>query len=84
MVYDSGMVDLFTAKYMLFWALALGAALFLPIRRLVWVLYVRRAEKDGPADEAKQTALKRRASYSSALICFVFSYFYTAHLFSGR
>ena len=78
------MAEIFTAKYMLLWALILGGALFLPVRQFVWVLFVRRVEKDGPADEATQSALKRRAAFSAALICFVFSYFYTAYLFSGR
>ncbi len=78
------MAELFIAKYMFLWVLARGGALFFPIRKLIWVLYVRRAEKDGPADEAAQSTLKRRAGFSAVLICFVFSYFYTAYLFSGR
>lgn len=51
------MAEIFTAKYMLLWALILGGALFLPVRQFVWVLFVRRVEKDGPADEATQSAL---------------------------
>ena len=78
------MAELFTAKYTLLWALALGGALFFPVRKLIWVVYVRRSEKGSPADEAQRMALRKRAAFTSALICFVFSYFYTAHLLSGR
>ncbi len=79
------MTELFDAKYVLIWALALAAALFWPVRRLIWVLYVRRAETDGTqTTEEERAALKRRAGVTAALLCFVFSYFYTLHLFGGR
>lgn len=64
------------------WALALAAALFYPVRQLIWVIQVRRAERDGRQDEARRAALKRRATVTSVLLCLVFSYIYTAHLFS--
>lgn len=74
------MAELFTAKYQILWAILLAAALFLPVRKLIWVLSVRRAERkqDGPSDEALQAKLKTRAGWTSALLCFVFAYFYTA------
>lgn len=76
------MAEIFSAKYMLLWALALAAALFAPARRLIWVLYVRRAERGGEtASEEERLALKRRAGATALLLCFVFSYFYMAHLF---
>lgn len=78
------MAALFSAKYMLLWALALGAALFLPVRQLIWVLYVRRAEQDGAETSGEERlALRRRAGVTAALLSFVFSYFYAAHLFRG-
>ena len=78
------MAELFTAKYMLLWVLALAGALFLPVRQLIWVLYVRRAERDGSetSDEERLT-LKNRAGVTALLLCFVFSYFYMNHLFQG-
>ncbi len=76
------MAELFSAKYMLLWALALAAALFAPVRRLIWVLYVRRAEREGEtAPEEERLALRRRAGVTALLLCFVFSYFYMAYLF---
>jgi hypothetical protein len=78
------MAELFTEKYMWLWMIALAAALFLPVRQLLWVLYVRRAEREGPTDESRRLSLKKRASVTSVLLCFVFSYFYASHLFAGR
>ncbi|PIW27541.1 MAG: hypothetical protein COW30_10130 [Rhodospirillales bacterium CG15_BIG_FIL_POST_REV_8_21_14_020_66_15] len=55
------------------------AALFLPVRRLIWVLTVRRAvEKGGEenVDETERKRLLRRAGITAAVLCFVFSYFY--------
>jgi hypothetical protein len=69
--------------YMWFWALILVGALFYPVRQLVWVLQVRRAERDGNEDSERRDQLKRRATVTSLLLCIVFSFFYTSHLFSG-
>jgi hypothetical protein len=78
------MVDLFTKQYVPLWTLVLAAMLFFPVRHLIWVLYIRRAEKDNPTDDTQRTALKRRAGVTSALLSFLFSYFYTTYLFVGR
>ncbi len=75
------METLFTASYMPFWALALALALFFPVRQFIWVIYVRRATRDSEVDEAEQARLKRRASVTSGLLCFVFAYLYTSYLF---
>ncbi len=78
------MGDLFTKQYTLVWVFVLAAMLFFPVRQLIWVLYIRRAENDGSEDEARRAALKRRAGVTSALLSLVFSYFYTTYLFMGR
>ena len=78
------MADLFTKQYVPLWTLVLAAMLFFPVRHLIWVMYIRRAEKDTPADDAQRIALKRRAGVTSVLISFLFSYFYTTYLFVGR
>ena len=77
------MASLFTAEYAWVWIVALGLALFIPVRQLIWVLYVRRAERDGEEDPERRNRLKQRAGWTSALLCFVFSYFYVSNLFSG-
>ncbi len=63
------------AEYSWLWSAALGVALFFPVRQLIWVLAVRRAQlKIGelPDEEARDT-LKRRAGFTSALVCFIFA-----------
>ena len=66
-----------------FWTIAMAAALFYPVRQLIWVVQVRRAERDGKQDEARRATLKKRANVTSVLLCMVFSFFYATHLFSG-
>lgn len=67
------------------WTAVLGLALFLPVRRLIWVLSVRKAERElgAPSDDALRGTLKRRASFTAALLCFVFSVLYVQVMFKG-
>ena len=74
------MEALFTKDYVLLWAGALGLALFLPVRHLIWVIYVRRAVRKAEVDETERARLKRRAGVTASLICFVFAYLYMANL----
>lgn len=75
---------LFTREFFLLWAALLAVALFFPVRHLVWMLYVRGAERQGETDEAERLRLKKRASVTAALICLVFSFLYTDYLFQER
>ena len=77
------MAELFTPKYAWLWAVGLMVALFFPVRQLIWVLSVRRVErKQGAPTDAEQRAfLRRRAGLTAALLSFLFSVLYTAHLF---
>lgn len=83
----ASMADLFTLKYHLMWTVVLALALFLPVRQLIWVLSVRRQQAKAAqageelGEEMKQT-LKRRAGFTSVLLCFVFAFFYTEHILS--
>ena len=80
------MEELFNAKYQYIWMLLLTAMLFLPVRQLIWVLMVRRAQRKLGQDleQAEQERLKQRAGFTGALLAFVFSAFYVMHLFQGR
>ena len=78
------MEALFTKDYELLWALLLALALFLPVRQIIWVLYLRRDRKQGEIAEEARQRLKLRAGATAALLCFVFAYLYTSHLFQGR
>ncbi len=75
------MEALFNQDFMPLWAFALALALFFPVRQLIWVIYVRRATRQGEVDEEQRARLKRRAAITSALLCFVFAFVYTMYLF---
>ena len=65
------------------WVAVLTTALFFPVRQLIWVLYVRKkqkAQKEVSDDEKRN--LKRRATFTSLLLCIVFSYLYVGQVFN--
>ena len=77
----------FTSLYIAFhdpiWVLVLTAALFFPVRQMIWVLYVRKKQKSQKTvsyDEKKY--LKKRATFTSLLLCVVFSYLYVTQVFN--
>ena len=70
------MAELFTAKYALIWMVALAAALFLPVRNLIWALMVRRAMGKTEIDAAEHTRLRHRATVTAAMLVFVFAYIF--------
>ena len=77
----------FTSFYIAFhdpiWVIVLSSALFFPVRQLIWVLYVRKKQKSQKTvtDEEKKT-LKKRATFTSVLLCIVFSYLYVTQVFN--
>lgn len=76
------MERIFSADFQLLWAVVLALALFLPVRNLIHAMMVRRAKRQTEnVGEAESARLKRRASVTAGLLCFVFAFFYTAHLF---
>ncbi|MBT4046021.1 MAG: hypothetical protein HOF11_21155 [Rhodospirillaceae bacterium] len=78
------MSAVFQPQYWLLWGLILALLLFFPIRKIIWVMSIRRAQrKGGPSDEAEQQRLFRRAGITAALLSFVFSIFYTNYLFGA-
>ncbi len=77
------MASLFTAEFQYYWAAVLALVLFLPVRRLIWVLMVRRAERKGETTDVERRRLRLRAGVTAILLCFVFSFLYTATLFGG-
>ena len=64
------------------WILFLSVALFFPVRKLIWVLYVRKKQKTQKlvSDEEKNS-LKKRATFTAVLLCIVFSYIYVKQVF---
>ena len=75
--------DLYIAFHDPIWVVVLSATLFFPVRKLIWVLYVRKKQKSQKmvSDEEKIT-LKKRATFTSMLLCVVFSYIYENQVYN--
>ena len=65
------------------WIVLLSTVLFFPVRQLIWVLYVRKKQKSQKtvSDDEKRN-LKKRATFTSFLLCIVFSYLYVIQVFN--
>ena len=64
------------------WIVLLSSALFFPVRQLIWALYVRKKQKSQKiVSEEEKKSLKRRATFTSILLCIVFSYIYVNQVF---
>ena len=65
------------------WIIFLSVALFFPVRKLIWVLYVRKKQKTQQSvSEEEKSILKKRATFTAILLCSVFSYIYVKQVFS--
>ena len=77
----------FTSFYVSFhdpiWVTLLSVVLFFPVRQLIWVLYVRKKQKEQQSvSEDEKIILKKRATLTSILLCIVFSYLYVNQMFN--
>ena len=64
------------------WIILLSAALFFPVRKLIWILYVRKKQKTQQSvSEEEKIGLKKRATITAILLCIVFSYIYVKQVF---
>jgi len=75
--------ELYFAFHDPIWVLLLSVTLFFPVRQMIWVLYVRKKQKSQKVvtDEEKKN-LKKRATFTSILLCIVFSYLYVSQVFN--
>ena len=65
------------------WILLLSIALFFPVRQMIWVLYVRKKQKtQQTVSEEEKKSLKKRATFTSMMLCVVFSYIYVNQVFN--
>ena len=65
------------------WITILSVVLFFPVRKLIWVLYVRKKQKaQKTVSEEEKKSLKKRATFTSVLLCIVFSYLYVSQVFN--
>ena len=63
--------------------LVLTTALFFPVRKMIWVLYVRKKQKSQKTvSDDEKLQLKKRATFTSVLLCIVFSYLYVTQVFN--
>jgi len=77
------LVNFYTSFHDPIWVIILSAALFFPVRQLIWVLYVRKKQKaQNEVSEEEKISLKKRASFTSILLCIVFSYLYVIQVFN--
>ena len=77
------LVNFYTSFHDPIWVIILSAAIFFPVRQLIWVLYVRKKQKtQGEVSEEEKISLKKRASFTSILLCIVFSYLYVSQVFN--
>ena len=64
------------------WVSLLTIVLFFPVRKLIWVLYVRKKQKSQKiVSEEEKKILRKRATITSVLLCVVFSYIYVSQVF---
>ena len=76
-----------TAFYIAFhdpiWVAVLSVVLFFPVRKLIWVLFVRKKQKtQKTVSDSEKIGLKKRATLTSVLLCIVFSYLYVSQVFN--
>ena len=76
-----------TAYYITFhdplWMMLLSTVLFFPVRKLIWILYVRKKQKTQQSvSEEEKSSLKKRATFTAILLCVVFSYIYVKQVFN--
>ena len=65
------------------WVILLSTVLFFPVRKLIWVLYVRKKQKSQKiVSEEEKKILRKRATITSVLLCVVFSYIYVSQVFN--
>ena len=66
-----------------FWIILLSTVLFFPVRKLIWILYVRKKQKTQKSvSESEKISLKKRATITAVLLCVVFSYIYVKQVFN--
>ena len=77
------LTSLYIAFHDPIWVIVLSLALFFPVRQMIWVLYVRKKQKSQKeVSEEEKNDLKKRATFTSFLLCVVFSYVYVNQVFN--
>ena len=65
------------------WIILLSTALFFPVRKLIWVLYVRKKQKTQQSvSEEEKSSLKKRETLTAVILCVVFRYVYVKQVYN--
>ena len=79
------MLELYKTFHQPIWTLLLFVALYFPIKKILYQLYMKKFFKDNPdkkeLDEEIKNKLNKRAKFTSILLSFVFSYLYVQNVF---
>ena len=64
-------ISIYTAFHDPIWVVLLSAALFFPVRQLIWVLYVRKKQKSQQivSEEEKKKFKKKSNAYFNSIVC---------------
>lgn len=79
------MIELYKTFHQPIWTVVLTAALFFPIKKILFQLYMKKFFKDNldvqELNEIIKKKLNNRARFTSMLLSFVFSYLYVQNVF---
>ena len=79
------MLELYKTFHQPILTIALFIALYFPIKKILYQLYMKKFFKDNPdkkeLDEEIKNQLNKRARLTSILLSFVFSYLYVQNVF---
>ena len=77
------LISYYTTFHDPLWIILLSTVLFFPVRKLIWILYVRKKQKTQQSvSEEEKKNLKKRAAFTAILLCIVFSYIYVKQVFN--
>ena len=79
------MLELYKTFHQPIWTIALFIALYFPIKKILYQLYMKKFFKDHPEktelDSESDLRLNKRARLTSVLLSLVFSYLYVQNVF---
>jgi len=79
------MLELYKTFHQPIWTLALFIALYFPIKKILYQLYMKKFFKDNPdktdLDDEIKKKISKRARFTSILLSLVFSYLYVQNVF---
>ena len=79
------MLELYKTFHQPIWTIGLFIALYFPIKKILYQLYMKKFFKDNPEktdlDDEIKKKINKRARFTSILLSLVFSYLYVQNVF---